>query len=170
MAGLLLALSGRLLAGKAALLQRPLDDVLFWRPGRAVQSVTGAGFLRAAARVARALFVEQARAARRKGGEKALAALLPGGGGGECRPAVGQLRRRQDPGRAGRHGRRRVAGDLLGQRLAAAAERHPNAVLVDWYAASKDHPEYFVSDGIHLTAKGARAYAKLIKETGISLE
>lgn len=40
---------------------------------------------------------------------------------------------------------------------------YPNAVLVDWYAASKDNPEYFVSDGIHLTPKGARAYAKLIK-------
>ena len=40
---------------------------------------------------------------------------------------------------------------------------YPNAVIADWYAASKDNPEYFVSDGIHLTAKGARAYAKLIK-------
>ena len=40
---------------------------------------------------------------------------------------------------------------------------YPNAVLIDWYAASKDHPEYFTSDAIHLTAKGARAYAKLIK-------
>lgn len=40
----------------------------------------------------------------------------------------------------------------------------PNAVLVDWYAASKDHPEYFVSDGVHLTPTGAKAYAKLIKQ------
>jgi len=43
---------------------------------------------------------------------------------------------------------------------------YPNAVLVDWYAASKDHPEYFASDGIHLTKKGARAYARLIREAG----
>jgi len=43
---------------------------------------------------------------------------------------------------------------------------YPNAVIADWYAASKDHPEYFVSDGIHLTAKGARAYAKLIEKKG----
>jgi hypothetical protein len=43
---------------------------------------------------------------------------------------------------------------------------YPNAVLADWYAASKDHPDYFVSDGIHLTAKGARAYANLIKKAG----
>ena len=42
-------------AGAAALLQRPLDDILFWRPGQAVPCVTGAAFLRAAARVAAAL-------------------------------------------------------------------------------------------------------------------
>jgi lysophospholipase L1-like esterase len=43
---------------------------------------------------------------------------------------------------------------------------YPNAVLADWYAAAKDNPEYFVSDGIHLTAKGAKAYAQLIKKAG----
>jgi hypothetical protein len=36
--------------------------------------------------------------------------------------------------------------------------------LVDWYAASADHPEYFW-DGIHLTPRGARAYADLIATT-----
>lgn len=48
--------------------------------------------------------------------------------------------------------------------MAAVVPDYANAVLVDWYAASKNHPEYFVSDGIHLTAKGARAYARLIKK------
>jgi len=43
---------------------------------------------------------------------------------------------------------------------------YPNAVLADWYAASKDHPDYFVSDGIHLTSKGAKAYANLIRKAG----
>jgi peptidoglycan/LPS O-acetylase OafA/YrhL len=43
---------------------------------------------------------------------------------------------------------------------------YQNAVIADWYAASKDHPEYFASDGIHLTTKGAKAYAKLIKKKG----
>lgn len=42
---------------------------------------------------------------------------------------------------------------------------YQNAVLADWHAASSDHPEYFASDGIHLTQSGARAYASLIKET-----
>lgn len=46
----------------------------------------------------------------------------------------------------------------------AVVPDYPNVVLADWYAASTDHPEYFVSDGIHLTAKGAKAYAQLIKK------
>jgi peptidoglycan/LPS O-acetylase OafA/YrhL len=49
--------------------------------------------------------------------------------------------------------------------IAEVVPDYPNAVLADWYAASKDHPDYFVSDGIHLTSKGARAYAQLIKRS-----
>jgi peptidoglycan/LPS O-acetylase OafA/YrhL len=46
--------------------------------------------------------------------------------------------------------------------LGDGVRRYPNkAVLVDWYAASAGHPEYFW-DGIHLTPRGARAYADLI--------
>ena len=41
---------------------------------------------------------------------------------------------------------------------------YDNVTLVDWYQQSKDHPEYFVSDGIHLTSKGAKAYAKAIRK------
>ena len=40
---------------------------------------------------------------------------------------------------------------------------YPNAVIADWKFESKAHPEYFVSDGIHLSAAGGRAYANLIK-------
>ena len=39
----------------AALLQRPLEDILFWHPNQPMARVTGAIFLRAAARVAAAL-------------------------------------------------------------------------------------------------------------------
>jgi peptidoglycan/LPS O-acetylase OafA/YrhL len=46
--------------------------------------------------------------------------------------------------------------------LARGARRHPNAVLVDWYSASVYHPEFFVSDGVHLRTKGQRVYADLI--------
>ncbi len=46
--------------------------------------------------------------------------------------------------------------------LAERATRYPNAVLVDWHAASYDHPELFRPDGIHLRPAGARLYADLI--------
>ena len=55
--------------------------------------------------------------------------------------------------------------DPNNEAIDAVVPDYPNAVLADWYAASKDHPEYFVSDGVHLTAKGARAYARLIKKS-----
>lgn len=42
---------------------------------------------------------------------------------------------------------------------------YPNTVIADWNKVSEGHPEYFVSDGVHLTAPGARAYAKLIKRS-----
>ena len=53
--------------------------------------------------------------------------------------------------------------DLVNQRLAAAAERHRNAVLVDWYGLASAHPEWFAADGAHLRPDGARAYAELIR-------
>ena len=49
--------------------------------------------------------------------------------------------------------------------LAAGVKRYPNkAVLVDWYSASVDHPEYFVADGVHLQPPGQRVYARLIAQ------
>ncbi len=46
--------------------------------------------------------------------------------------------------------------------LAEGAKRYPNVVVVDWHAASADHPEYFWKDGIHLRPAGALAYSGLI--------
>jgi hypothetical protein len=48
--------------------------------------------------------------------------------------------------------------------LAEGVRRYPNAVLVDWYSASVDHPEYFVDDGVHLQVQGQQVYADLIAE------
>ena len=48
--------------------------------------------------------------------------------------------------------------------LAEGTGQYPNAVLVDWYAASAAHPEYFWDDGIHLRPEGAKVYADLIQE------
>jgi hypothetical protein len=47
--------------------------------------------------------------------------------------------------------------------LTAGVQRYSNTVLVDWHAASADHPEYFSGDdNIHLSLQGAQAYADLI--------
>ena len=49
--------------------------------------------------------------------------------------------------------------------LASAVTRYENASLVDWHSASKDRPELFWADGIHVRPEGARLYANLIAET-----
>lgn len=46
--------------------------------------------------------------------------------------------------------------------LAAAPGKYANASLVDWHAASVNHPEYFWEDGMHLRPEGAAVYARLI--------
>jgi hypothetical protein len=45
--------------------------------------------------------------------------------------------------------------------LAEGVARYPNTALVDWYAASVDHPEFFL-DGVHLRTEGAQAYVQLV--------
>jgi peptidoglycan/LPS O-acetylase OafA/YrhL/lysophospholipase L1-like esterase len=53
--------------------------------------------------------------------------------------------------------------DSVDATLAARVPAHPNAVLLDWFAASDGHPEYFYDDGTHLRPAGAAQYAALIK-------
>jgi lysophospholipase L1-like esterase len=43
-----------------------------------------------------------------------------------------------------------------------AVKRYPNAVMVDWHAASANRPELLWTDGIHLRPEGAQFYANLI--------
>ncbi len=52
---------------------------------------------------------------------------------------------------------------LVNERLAAAASRHPNTVLVDWYSLASANPQWFAGDGAHLRPDGARAFAELIR-------
>ena len=47
-------------------------------------------------------------------------------------------------------------------RFSEFAKNYPNIHIVDWEAASKDHPEYFYADGIHLKPDGMYAYAEVI--------
>ena len=48
------------------------------------------------------------------------------------------------------------------QTLHDAALRHPSLQIVDWYAYSAGHREWFESDGTHVKRSGARAYAELL--------
>lgn len=45
------------------------------------------------------------------------------------------------------------------------AQDYDNVTIIDWDAYSKDHPEYFYRDGIHLPPAGREAYVRLIKDT-----
>ncbi|MGI9137224.1 MAG: acyltransferase family protein, partial [Candidatus Nanopelagicales bacterium] len=54
--------------------------------------------------------------------------------------------------------------DANNEAITTVVPDYPNAVIADWKTASEGHPEYFVSDGIHLTGAGARAYANLLKQ------
>ncbi len=44
------------------------------------------------------------------------------------------------------------------------AKSYPNLRVVDWYEYTKDHPEYFVADGLHPTEEGQAAFARIIYE------
>ena len=43
-------------------------------------------------------------------------------------------------------------------------EENDHTYLIDWYAASEGHDEYFDADDTHLLSAGAKAYTKCIKE------
>ena len=43
-------------------------------------------------------------------------------------------------------------------------EENDHTYMIDWYAASEGHDEYFDADDTHLLSAGAKAYAKCIKE------
>ena len=46
--------------------------------------------------------------------------------------------------------------------LRAGVARYSNTTLADWHSLSQGHPEWFYSDGYHLTPSGSRALASLI--------
>ena len=45
------------------------------------------------------------------------------------------------------------------------AKDYPNLHIIDWEEYSKDHPEYFYADGIHVKGDGIEAYGKLVYES-----
>ncbi len=46
--------------------------------------------------------------------------------------------------------------------IAAVARRYDNVRVVDFHEAAAPHPDYFASDGVHLTSDGTRAMVHLI--------
>ena len=48
------------------------------------------------------------------------------------------------------------------EKFAEFAKDYPNLHIVDWEGASKDHPEYFYADGIHVKGDGIQAYADVV--------
>ncbi|GGA03927.1 hypothetical protein GCM10008018_57300 [Paenibacillus marchantiophytorum] len=55
--------------------------------------------------------------------------------------------------------------DVVNNSLAVASKSHTNVKLVDWYSLSKNKPDWFANDGVHLTTKGAEAFSKLILDS-----
>ncbi len=49
--------------------------------------------------------------------------------------------------------------------IAASAARHPDVRVIDWNVYSRSHPDWFQSDGLHLSSAGALAMATLIHKS-----
>lgn len=84
---------------------------------------------------------------------------------------------RPDPGRVGAHRLNRTeygnaVRDLLGVTIGTNAlllpdeADYPNAVVADWNLVTESHPEYFVSDQVHLSVSGQRALVDGILRVG----
>lgn len=54
------------------------------------------------------------------------------------------------------------AGDV-NVNVQAVCDANPNVTMINWLMTGAGHPEYFGSDGIHLTQSGKNAYAAMIK-------
>jgi hypothetical protein len=49
--------------------------------------------------------------------------------------------------------------------IQALASRHDDVTVIDWNVYSRSHPDWFQSDGVHLTGVGAQAMATLIHKS-----
>ena len=53
--------------------------------------------------------------------------------------------------------------------ILAAAKKYPEITVLDWDALSKDQPDWFQPDGIHLTPPGAEGMAAMIEDALVGL-
>jgi peptidoglycan/LPS O-acetylase OafA/YrhL len=58
----------------------------------------------------------------------------------------------------------RVWKDKNNQIISEVVANYPNARLVDWNELSKNHPEFFAPDGVHLVENGSDVYVAAILE------
>jgi hypothetical protein len=49
--------------------------------------------------------------------------------------------------------------------IQSLASRHDDVTVIDWNVYSRSHPDWFQSDGVHLTGAGAQAMATLIHKS-----
>ena len=54
--------------------------------------------------------------------------------------------------------------DSNNELIQSIVTRYSNTKIVDWNSISKNHPEYFASDGVHLNPPGVNAYVSAILE------
>ncbi len=50
----------------------------------------------------------------------------------------------------------------VNDKLFKLAEKYDNLHIIDWYTITRPHPEYFISDKVHLNATGKEAFAQVI--------
>ena len=50
----------------------------------------------------------------------------------------------------------------VNEELKSFKEEYDNLYIIDWYTISRNHPEYFIYDGIHLTETGKNVFADVI--------
>jgi len=55
--------------------------------------------------------------------------------------------------------------NYVNNELISLSKKYDNLYIIDWKNISKNHPEYFIADKIHLTAKGKEVYAKVIYDS-----
>ena len=52
--------------------------------------------------------------------------------------------------------------DDFNDKLTSFASNYDNVHIIDWVSVAKKHPEYIISDGVHPTIKGCKAYTETI--------
>lgn len=53
----------------------------------------------------------------------------------------------------------------VNKQILQVAKKRKDVYLVDWYSLSKQHPEWFASDGVHMNDKGNAQFTRLIVTT-----